>query len=145
MEGGYTIYHDLYIRASLSEVFDAISLPAHINNWWTQKCTGEPELGASYNLYFAPEYNWFGTVSSCVPNRSFHIKMTHADPDWEPTTFGFDLEEMDDDKVRLKFSHKNWPACNGHFRHSSYCWAILLNYLKNYLERGVVVPFEERE
>ena len=144
MEKTFDIYHDLVIKASGKEVFDAVSLPQHLNNWWTLKCTGTPELGEEYNFFFTPEYNWFGKVSTCEPNRAFHIKMTQADEDWNPTSFGFDIEELSDG-LRLKFSHKNWPHCNEHFRHSSYCWATLLGYLKNYLEKGVVVQFEDRE
>ncbi|NND63788.1 MAG: SRPBCC domain-containing protein [Flavobacteriaceae bacterium] len=139
-----SIYHDLKINASAKEVFDAITQPHHLNNWWTLRCTGVPEKGAEYNFYFAPEYNWYGEVVECKPNQSFHIKMTSADEDWDPTTFGFDLEESSEG-TGIKFWHKDWPECNHHYRKSSYCWAILLSYLKNYLENGTVVPFEQRE
>jgi uncharacterized protein YndB with AHSA1/START domain len=140
----FAIYHDLDIKASVKEVFEAVSWPIHLNNWWTLRCTGTPELGAEYNFYFSPEYNWYGEVISYKPNVDFHVKMTQADDDWDPTTFGFDLQELTDG-VRLKFWHKNWPHCNEHFRHSSYCWVMLLGYLKNYLEKGVLLPFEDRE
>ena len=26
-----------------------------------------------------------------IKNKKLHIKMTRADPDWDPTSFGFDL------------------------------------------------------
>ncbi len=47
---GFNIYHDLVIKASLQEVFNAISQPEDLNNWWTKKCSGTPELNAEYNL-----------------------------------------------------------------------------------------------
>ncbi|MEQ8573885.1 MAG: SRPBCC domain-containing protein, partial [Fulvivirga sp.] len=74
----------------------------------------------------------------------FHIKMTDADEDWNPTSFGFDLTELEGG-VDVKFWHVGWPECNHHFRRSSYCWAILLQGLKNYIEKGIIIPFEERE
>ena len=77
-------------------------------------------------------------------NESFYIKMTESDEDWDFTTFGFDIERKDK-SVLVEFSHIRWPECNAHFRRSSFCWAMLLNGLKNYLERGIIVPFEERE
>ena len=141
---GFNIYHDLVIKASLHEVFDAISQPKHLNNWWTKKCEGKPELNAEYNLYFTPEYNWFGTVITCQPNQAFHIKMIKSDADWNSTTFGFNLEQLNEG-VQVRFFHIDWPECNHHFRRSSFCWALLLNGLKNYLEKGIIVPFEERE
>lgn len=140
---GFNIYHDLVIKASLQEVFDAVSKPEHLNNWWTKQCTGTPELNAEYNLYFTPEYNWYGNVITSQPNQAFHIKMTKSDTDWESTTFGFNLEQLKEG-VQVRFFHIDWPECNHHFRQSSFCWALLLNGLKNYLEKGIIVPFEER-
>ena len=144
MSASYAIYHNLFIKASPKEVFDAISLPEHLNNWWPLKSSGEPEVGAVYNLNFTDAYNWFGEVSVCDINRSFFIKMTDSDADWNPTTFGFTLEKKEDN-VYLRFSHTGWLENNDELKHSSFCWAMLLNGLKNYLEKGIIVPFEERE
>lgn len=140
----HSIYHTLTIKASAEKVFGAISDPAHLVNWWPKSCSGKPELDAEYNFYFGEPYNWFGRVSSIIPNKSFHIKMTQSDPDWDPTTFGFDLEESGS-AVIVNFCHGDWPACNAHFKIASFCWAILLQGLKNYLEKGSIIPFEERE
>lgn len=141
---GFAIYHSFVIKASAPEIFDAISQPEHLNNWWPLQSSGIPELGALYNFNFTDAYNWFGTVAKCTPNFSFYIKMTDADADWNPTTFGFDLNE-NEGVTSVQFSHINWPRCNAEFKQSSYCWAILLNGLKNYVEKGVIIPFEERE
>jgi uncharacterized protein YndB with AHSA1/START domain len=141
---GFAIYHDLIINAGSTKVFKAISEPEHLVNWWPFKCSGIPEPGAEYNFYFTPEYDWFGGVVRCIPDRSFHIKMTKSDADWDPTTFGFDLQQIDG-KVLLEFWHIGWPDCNAHYRRSSFCWAMLLNGLKDYVEKGRVIPFKNRE
>lgn len=140
----FSIYHNFVIKAPAAKVFKAISLPEHLDNWWPLKSSGAPVLGTTYNFNFTDAYNWFGTVAKCIPNASFHIKMTDADADWNLTTFGFDLEEKEGG-TSVQFSHTNWPACNVEFKQSSYCWAILLNGLKNYVEKGIIIPFEERE
>ena len=139
----FAIYHDLMIIASLEKVFEAVTEPEHLVNWWPLKCSGRPEMGAEYNFYFTPEYDWLGRVIEYSQNRSFHIKMTKSDADWDPTSFGFDLEAIDEN-VQLNFWHVGWPECNADFKRSSFCWAMLLNGLNNYLEKGVIVPFEER-
>ena len=144
MDTSYSIYHNLFIKATTKEVFDGITNPKHLNNWWSLKSSGSPVLGAIYNLNFTDQYNWFGEVSKVEVNRSFFIKMTHSDPDWNPTTFGFTLEEKENGTY-VRFSHTGWPKNNDHLKHSSFCWAMLLNGLKNYIEKGIVVPFEERE
>lgn len=139
----YHIFHDLQINKSCEEVFEAISQPEELINWWPKRCSGTPELGSNYNFFFGTEYNWFGEVMAIEKPHFFAIKMTSSDKDWNPTSFGFDLEEIAEGTL-LKFWHKNWPHCNAHYRRSSYCWAILLRGLKDYLEHNTIIPFEER-
>lgn len=140
---GFTIFHDLVIDSTKEKIFNAISEPEHLVNWWPLKCTGKPEVGEEYNLYFGEPYNWYGSVIAADFPDTFHIKMTLSDPDWDPTSFGFDLES-NKDGILVHFWHKNWPACNAHFKTASYCWAILLSGLKNYVEKGEIIPFEKR-
>lgn len=140
----YSIYHDLVIDAPVYKIYEAITQPVQLENWWPLKCTGIPEEGEIYNFYFTPEYDWFGRVIKAEKNKAFHIKMTQSDPDWDPTSFGFDLLE-NTMNVQVMFWHMGWPECNHHFRRSSFCWAMLLNGLKNYVEKGIIVPFEKRE
>ena len=142
-KNNYIIFHDLTINASIENVFKAISEPEHLVNWWPLRCSGDVCEGGLYNFFFTEEYDWFGKVSKLEENESFHIRMTKSDPDWDATSFGFDLEKVNG-KVLVTFSHVGWLECNHHFRRSSYCWAILLNGLKQYLEKGIVLPFEER-
>ena len=139
----YNIYHNLQIKASLKAVFDAVSQPEHLDNWWTLKSSGIPQLGETYNLNFTDEYDWYCKVSQLKANKSIHFKMTKSDTDWIPTTFGFDLEERNGGTY-VEFSHINWKETNEHFKIASFCWAMLLNGLKDYLEKGVVIPFEAR-
>lgn len=143
VDNGYNIYHHLHVKASPKTVYEAITLPEHLNNWWPLKSTGKPNIGTEYNFYFGDDYDWYAEVIQSVLNESFHVKMTQADEDWNPTRFGFDLQE-NGGETELTFQHMNWPACNTHFKTASYCWAILLKDLKNYIENGAIVPFEER-
>jgi len=137
------IYHDVSINAEPKIVFAAVSDPQKLEDWWPLRCSGKPELGARYNFFFEAAYDWYGEVSKCNPGQAFHIKMTQSDADWDPTTFGFDLEKVKEGTL-LRFFHKDWPATNHHFRHSAFCWAILLKGLKEYVEEAKVIPFAER-
>lgn len=78
---GYSIFHNLIINGTPQEIFNAVSQPKHLNNWWTLKCTGKPEMDAEYNLFFTSEYDWYGKVSKCIKDESFHISMTKSDLD----------------------------------------------------------------
>lgn len=139
----YSIYYNLFIKVPPKTVFDAVSLPKHLDNWWPLRSSGKPKLGESYNLNFTDKYDWYCKISVCKPHESIHFKMTKSDEDWDSTTFGFDLEAKDD-KTYVRFFHKDWPQQNDHFKFSAFCWAMLLNGLKNYLEKGIIIPFEER-
>ena len=139
----FSIHHDLVIRTSKENVFNAFTQSEHLNNWWTLKSSGKPELGAEYNLNFTDKYNWYCKVSKVEANKLFYIKMTNADADWNPTTFGFELNGHEHGTL-VEFIHKDWLENNHEFRNASYCWALLLKGLKTYLETNVIVPFEKR-
>lgn len=139
----HSIYHDLFIEATVDALFDRIVLPEHLINWWPLTCTGENRLHGLYNFYFEEAYDWWGKVITFQQGKSFHVKMIDADEDWNPTTFGFDLRP-EGEGVWLEFWHKGWPSVNHHFRRSSHCWAMLLLGLKEYVEDGKIIPFENR-
>lgn len=138
-----TIFHDLSINASYKKVFEAISEPAHLVNWWPKRCTGKPEMGALYNFYFTSEYDWYGVVHELKQFQLFTIKVTDASPDWLDTEFGFKLSERGH-LTYVEFYHTHWRQVNAHFRIASFCWAMLLKGLKDYVESGIVIPFEKR-
>lgn len=140
----HNIYHNLVIKASKEAIFDAFTQPEHLNNWWTLSSSGEPKLEAEYNLNFTESYDWYAKVSEVEHNETFYLKMTKADDDWNPTTFGFQLTTIEKGTL-VAFSHTGWREANHHFKHTSFCWALLLNALKNYLEKDIIVPFKARE
>lgn len=138
-----SIYHDLVIKATISKVFDAVSEPECLINWWPKTCKGIPKENEIYNFFFTSEYDWYGKVINYKKDSSFYIKMLKSDADWNPTSFGFDLLQ-ENNKVKVQFWHTGWLECNAHFRTTSFCWAMLLNGLKNYVEKDIVIPFEKR-
>lgn len=137
------ILHQFRVNASARRVYDAFCTPADLNNWWPAQSSGRPQTGETYTLWFGPEYDWRAKVTEAVPGKHFTWKMTQAMDDWMGTEVGIQLTE-DKDGTIVDFSHKGWPEANAHFRISNYCWGYLLAGLKNYLEAGVVVPFEKR-
>lgn len=139
----YTIYHNFIIKAPALKVFKSVSEPKHLENWWPLKCSGIAKIGEEFNFNFTDQYDWYGSVIVCEPGKAFYIRMTQSDADWNPTTFGFDLHETDNGTA-VNFWHKDWQHQNEHFKIASFCWAMLLNGLKNYVEKGEIIPFENR-
>lgn len=139
----YIIMHDLYINSSAAEIYDAISLPERINNWWTKQCEGLRKKGATYNLFFSEDYDWLAEVTEIEQNKHFELTMTRSNEGWPGTRFGYRIIE-DDDRCLLSFYHSGWSEPNPKYRHTSYCWALILNGLKTYIEEGRSIPFDER-
>ena len=137
------ILHDFPIAAPVSRVYEAITAPAGLDNWWTKRSSGQPISGTEYHLSFGPQYDWRAKVVQAVPDKAFELEMTRADTDWTGTRVGVELESIDAD-TQVRFYHKGWPANNAHYRISCYCWAMYLRILKRYLEHGERVEYEER-
>lgn len=143
VQESHNIYHSLMIQGNIDDVYKAITQPNHLTQWWPNKCTGSPSMNTEYSFQFGPKFHWRGRVVEAVAPHGFAVKMTLSDDDWLPTTFSFHLSE-NKNKVLVDFSHTDWPKLNHHFKKSSFSWAILLNGLKNYIEKGEVIPFESR-
>lgn len=139
-----TIYHDFSINTSSSKVFEAISTPEGFNNWWTLRCSGKANPNEEYNFYFGEDYNWFAKISKLKINEEIEFCMTQAMEEWMPTRFGFILSEDVPNITTVQFYHTNWKEISKEFRVASFCWADLLRQLKQYLEKGIITPFEQR-
>lgn len=137
------IFHDFPIQVSPSRVFRAVSAPADLDHWWTVRSAGEPRLGAEYELWFGPLYDWRATVARCVPDAAFELEFTRADKEWVGTRVGFQLQTKDGGTA-VRFHHKGWPKETEHYRISCYCWAMYLRVMRRYLEHGERVPYERR-
>jgi len=137
------ILHDLIIESSQSNVFQGVSSPDLINQWWTLACEGGARIGAEYRLFFGEGFDWRAKVISYELDNRLDLKMTICDHDWMDTVVGFHLEAV---KVgtKLRFQHRYWKDWNDHFRTSSYCWAMYLRILKRYLEFGEEVHYSQR-
>lgn len=138
------ILHQFNVNAPPQKVFDAFCTSNGLINWWPQRSSGQPKMGQEYTFYFGPEYDWRGEVTNIIPGKELTWKMTQASDNWKATRVGFKLLSGKDG-TQVSFFHKGWKEANEHYRISNFCWAILLWGLKQYVEKGVVVPFEERQ
>jgi uncharacterized protein YndB with AHSA1/START domain len=137
------IFHDFPIAVPASRVYQAVSNPVDLDQWWTKRSSGKPVKSSEWELGFGPEYDWRATISRAVPGQSFEFKLVKSSRDWLGTLVGFELASLED-KTEVRFHHTGWPEQNEHYRISCYCWAMYLRVLKRYLEHGETVPYERR-
>lgn len=126
-----------------NRVFDAVSQPGLLDQWWTLRSSGEPTVGTLYELDFGPNYVWHAVVTNARPGAAFELRLTDADRDWMNTVVGFELSASGTG-TQLRFYHRGWPEPNEHYRTSCHCWALYLRILRRYLEWGETVPYETR-
>jgi uncharacterized protein YndB with AHSA1/START domain len=137
------IFHDFPIKALPARVFPAVSTPGGLDTWWTKRSAGTAQLGAEYELWFGPGYDWRGKVTRYLPDTEFELEMVHADSDWLGTRVGLRLEPRDQ-RTWVRFWHTGWPGVNEHYRISCNCWAMYLRVLRRSLEYGESVAYENR-
>jgi hypothetical protein len=63
--------------------------------------------------------------------------------DWKGTKVGFELTEKEG-RTHVHFFHLGWSEASEHFGITTFCWGQLLNGLKNYVEKGIIIPHEQR-
>jgi uncharacterized protein YndB with AHSA1/START domain len=138
------ILHRLPIAAPVPRVFEVISTPAGLNEWWTLSSEGEPHVGATYRFDFGPGFDdWRGQVTRVETPHLIEWVMVHADGDWEGTVVAIALAPLGARTI-LEFAHRGWRDANEHFRTSSCCWASYLRVLRRYLEHAERVPYSIR-
>jgi uncharacterized protein YndB with AHSA1/START domain len=137
------INHDLNIAAPVDAVFNGISQPAGLDEWWTETCRGTPIVGSEYELGFGPGYQWKAEVTAFEPDREFELTITEAMDDWVGTKVGF-IVTPEGRGTRLEFRHTGWSEASDHCRHSSFCWALYLRILRRFLEQGKRVAYADR-
>ena len=137
------ILQDFPILVTPNRVFDGVSQPALLDQWWTLRSSGRPTVGATYELDFGPNYLWRAVVTASRPGAAFELRLTDADRDWKDTVVGFDLSASGTG-THVRFYHRGWPEPNEHYRTSCHCWALYLRLLRRYLERGETVPYADR-
>jgi uncharacterized protein YndB with AHSA1/START domain len=137
------IHHIFFVQSNPQKVFDAFCTERGLNSWWTLESKGQPVPGNMYTFYFGPEYDWSAEVVHCIPGKELTWRMRETMDDWKRTQVGFQLSEKNKG-TSVAFFHTGWREANEHFGITNFCWAMLLNGLKNYVERGLGVPHASR-
>ena len=92
MEYG-SIERELFIEASPEIVFDVVSSPEHVRQWWPDDARYDPTPGSTGELVFGDDpdstVEQAFTVLDVVPPRLFSFRWTH--PAGEPAAVGNSL------------------------------------------------------
>ncbi len=128
------IHHLFTVEAPAKAVFEMLTSPDGLCQWWTSKASGEPVLGATYQFYFSEAYDWRASVIAIDAPHLISWQMEKADEDWLPTQLHFQLETSKEGTTTVRFQHSRWENVNDHYRRTSFCWAMYFDKLRRIVE-----------
>jgi uncharacterized protein YndB with AHSA1/START domain len=140
----HDILHDFPVFAPIANVYDAVSTPAGLDQWWTSRSSGRPLEGTMFELDFGPNHHWQAVVTRADPPTVFELKFEDAMADWLGTHVRFELSDAAGKQTGVRFSHTGWAEVTEHYRISCFCWAMYLRLMKRAVEHGEFVPYEKR-
>jgi len=135
-----TIYHQVGINTSLSEVYTAIATTQGVTGWWT-KTNGDPRTDGDLEFSF-DGHIVAARVTANTPGKYVEWTVGGKEGEWLDTRICFDLVEADG-QVMVNFQHADWREATEMFAHCCTKWAVFLLSLKDYLEIGTGRPFPD--
>jgi uncharacterized protein YndB with AHSA1/START domain len=142
MEFG-SIQRELYIDASPEIVFDVVSKPEHVAQWWADEADYSPTPGSTGHLTFGDHGGGASsepfTVVEAKPPHTFSFRWTHRD-DRPGLLVTFDLAPSGSGTVlrmtETGFREQGWEAAvlEEHYRDHIRGWDVFLPRLAPYVK-----------
>jgi uncharacterized protein YndB with AHSA1/START domain len=133
------ILHRIGVKdSSPQEVYDALTTLDGLSGWWTEKTTGETDVGGVIEFRFAPG-GFDMAVRELDPARLVRWEVVDGPPEWVGTTVRWDLRQ-DGDYTTVLFKHEGWREPVEFMHHCSTKWATYLMSLKQLIETGEGAP-----
>lgn len=137
------ILHSVGIKASVDEVYKALSTREGGAAWWTTDTQGRSEVGGVLQFRFHAGGKLLGGFDMKVleldPGRRVLWQVADGPPEWIGTRISFDLKPSGEHCIVL-FKHQGWKEPVEFMHHCSTKWAIYLMSLKSLLETGKGQP-----
>jgi uncharacterized protein YndB with AHSA1/START domain len=136
------INHQVGIKASPEEIYQALTETGKLAKWWTTDTRGSgAKIGDALEFWFNGFCQKFN-VSELKPGTRVAWKSPkgQGNNEWEGTEVSFDIS-ADNKQTFIQFRHSGWRESTDFQGHCSMRWAVFLLSLKDLLERGKGRPF----
>lgn len=137
------IMHLLKIKATPEQVYDALTTPEGIRNWWTRDAKLDHQIGGAGEFRFPYSGATYSTtihIAELLPPRRITWTVTTSfRPEWIGTTIIFNLRPEADLTV-LSFAHRGFPEPDENYALCTTGWAYYLVSLQQYLQTGQGAP-----
>jgi len=137
------ILHRVGIKASLDDVYTALTTRDGLASWWTKETRGESNVGGTIVFRFSTDGKEIGgfdmKVLELQPARHVLWEVIDGPAEWIGTKIGFELKQEDGWAIVI-FKHLGWREPVEFMHHCSTKWATFLMSLKALLETGHGFP-----
>ena len=138
------IVHRIGIKASLAEVYAAVSTPEGVAGWWSRETSGGARVGDVMTVRFrSATGSELATVEmkvlELVPDQRVRWRIEAGPEEWIGTEVEFALARAGDLTV-VRFGHRNWREAVDFTAHCSMKWGTFLLSLRDLVETGAGRP-----
>lgn len=136
------IVNEFTVEAPSQRVWNALTLPAEIAQWWTNDLSVTPEVGCLAELRFRQgEFVIQFEVSELVPDQRVSWISRQGPPTghWIGTSVTWQLEPVYNG-TRVIFQHNGFAQADRRFEITRDWWEHFLASLQSYLETGTGAP-----
>jgi uncharacterized protein YndB with AHSA1/START domain len=132
------ILHRVGIKASLADVYHALTTPDGLAGWWTSNTQGDAQVGGVLQFRFGAG-GFDMKVLDLRPHTHVRWEVVAGPDEWIGTTVQWDLKQ-DGEFVIVLLKHQGWAEPVEFMHHCSTKWALFLMSLKALGETGKGFP-----
>jgi len=133
--------HFIGAKYTKEEMFNAISKPSGLEEWWATKAEGINEEGETLFLTFDNLTTLKFKYDEIIPNDKLVLTCFDSFKSWDKTQLVFEIIEKDN-QAFLTQTHQNInPHDIESLTYFSSKWTVYLLSLKQYLETGAGTPY----
>jgi len=129
------IRHNVVIKATPAKIYEAITTQEGLSGWWAKQTIARPEVGF-VNIFTFGAFRNDMEITQLSPDRKVAWLCTRSIDEWMHTQVSFELEEKDNGRTLLRFTHSGWRAVTDTFAGCSYDWGRFMTSLKAFCETG---------
>ena len=130
------IWHEMIIKASPSELYQALTDVKKLAHWWTTETQGESAVGKKLEFWFYGKLLKEMVVTTLKIDELVRWRATErSDPDWVNTEIEWKIFR-EGDKTFLHLRHSKWREDAKIFPQTSMHWVLFLLSLKEFVETG---------
>ncbi len=130
------IWHEIRIKASPGEIYQALTDVKKLAHWWTTKARGESAVGKKLEFSFYGQSTKEMVVTTLEADELVRWRATErSTPDWVNTELEWKIFR-EGNLTFLHLRHSKWREDAKTFAQSSMHWAVFLLSLKEFVETG---------